>query len=112
MPLYSIPTGKGVGSLDTDLIRTLELDGVAYDLRFRWNTRDESWTLICNLSGAEQIFSTKACAGRVLNAPYKYRENCPQGELIIVDLSESSGRVDFNDFTIDGRFRLLYNSIT
>ena len=112
MTLYRLPTGKGVDSLDTDVIRTLELDGVSYDFRFRWNTRDESWTIICSKSGGVTIFATKATVGRVINSAYKHREDCPQGDLMIIDMSDDFGRVDFDNFTLSGRFRLFYNSVT
>ena len=112
MTLYKLPTGKGVDSLNTDVVRTLELDGSTYDMRFRWNTRDESWTVICSRSGGTTIFSTKAAAGRVINYGYKHRDGCPQGDLIIIDISTDYGRVDFDNFTLEGRFRLYYNSVT
>ena len=111
MPIYKLPTGKGVGSLETDISRTIELDNASYDMRYRWNTRDESWTVICSKSGGGVIFSTKAAAGRVLNYGYKHREGCPQGDLMIVDISPDFGRVDFDNFTLEGRFRLYYDSV-
>lgn len=110
MALYKLPTGNGRDSLDTDIIRTLDLDGIVYDLRFRWNTRDESWTVICSQSGGTPIFSTKARTNSVFNKIYKHRTNAPQGDLIIVDISGTNGRVDFDNFSLTGRFRLLYNT--
>lgn len=112
MTLYKLPAAKGADSLDTDVIRTIELEGITYDFRFRWNTRDESWTVICSKSGGNVIFSTKAQTGRLLNSPYKHRTDCPQGDLIIVDITEDNGRVDFDNFTISGRYRLFYNTST
>ena len=112
MTLYTLPTGDGRNSLDTDIIRTLELDGVNYDLRFRWNTRDESWTTTCSRVGGVPIFSTKSTTNSVLNSIYKHREDCPQGDMIILDLAEDGGRVDFDNFTLDGRFKLFYDSVS
>lgn len=112
MTLYKLPTGKGVGSLDTDVIRTIELEGISYDFRFRWNTRDESWTIICSKSGGNVIFSTKSTTSRVINSIYKHRTDAPQGDLIIGDITTENGRVDFDNFTIAGRYRLFYNTAT
>ena len=108
--LYKLPTGKGVGSLETDIVRTIELDNISYDFRFRWNTRDERWMLYCSKSGGDTIFSTKITTMRILNSPYKYRKDCPQGDLIILDTSTDTGRVDFENFELYGRYRLFYNS--
>ena len=112
MTIYRLPTGKGIGSLDTDVVRTLELEGTSYDFRFRWNTRDESWTVLCSKSGGNVIFSTKSPTNRVLNSLYKHRVDCPQGDLIIGDITDDDGRVDFENFTIFGRYRLFYNTST
>ena len=108
--LYKLPSGNGVDSLDTDITRSIELEGINYDFRFRWNTRDESWTVICSKSGGDVIFSTKAPTNRLLNSLYKHRTDCPQGDLIILDITEDNGRVDFENFTISGRYRLYYNT--
>ena len=112
MTINILPSGEGSDSLDTDISRTLLLDDVLYELRFRWNTRDESWTIICSNVGGNPIFSTKAQVNSVFNDPYKHRAGCPQGNLVILDLSGDSGRVDFDNLTFDGRFRLFYNSVT
>ena len=112
MTLYTLATGKGRDSLETDIIRTVELDGITYDLRFRWNTRDESWTTICSKVGGTPIFSTKSKTNSIINTIYKHREDCPQGDMVIIDLSGVNGRVDFENFNIEGRFKLFYNSVT
>lgn len=112
MTIYKLPTGYGVDSLDTDIVRTLDLDGTTYDIRYRWNTREETWTLICSRSGGDIIFSTAARTGRVLNSLYKHRPYCPQGNMMIIDIAGSGERVDFDNFTITGRYRLYYNSVT
>lgn len=109
--LVKIPTGYGVGSLETDIIRTVVLDEISYDLRFRWNTRDESWTMYCSKSGGDNIFTTKVTCQRVLNELYKYKQDCPQGNFVVLDMSFDTGRVDFEGFTNEGRFRLFYESI-
>ena len=107
MPIYKLPTGKGVDSLSTDISRLIELDGTTYNFRFRWNTRDESWTAICSV-GDSVIFSTKVKTNVIFNSIYKHRENAPQGDLVIIDMSGKGGRVDFGNFTLTGRYRLFY----
>ena len=108
MALYEIPTGYGTDSLQSDITRFVTLDDISYDFRFRWNSRDESWMLYCSINGGDTIFSTKICSFRILNSAYKYREDCPQGDLFVADMSTDAGRVGFESFTKGGRFRLYY----
>lgn len=110
MALYKLETGGGDGSLATDITRVVELEDITYDLRFRWNTRDESWTVSCAKSGGDMIFRTKVRTNIIFNAMYKHRTDAPQGDFVIVDMSEADGRVGFESFNISGRFRLFYNT--
>jgi len=92
----------------TDHTYTVTLDGVDYDIRIRWNTRDESWQLFFGPSGDEAVITFKATNGLDLLAPYKYLEGVPDGQLYIVDTVKINGRPDFYSTGIDKRYCLMY----
>ena len=92
----------------TDQIYTVTLDSVDYDIRLRWNTRDESWQIFFGLSGEDPVVTFKATNGLDLLAPYKYLEEVPDGSLYMVDTVKINGRPGYYDTGIDNRFCLVY----
>ena len=92
----------------TDQTSTVTLDGVDYDIRLRWNTRDESWQVIMGLSGENASATFKATNGIDLLRPYKYLEGVPDGELYIIDEVAINGRPAFGETGSDKRFRFSY----
>lgn len=94
--------------LYTDQVGTVTLDGVDYDIRFRWNTRDESWQVIFAPSGGNPVATFKATNGIDLLRPYKYLEDVPDGELYIIDSVKINGRPDFGNTGTDKRFTFAY----
>lgn len=91
-----------------DQTYTVTLDGVDYDIRLRWNTRDESWQMLLGLSGDEPSITFKVTNGLDLLLPYKYMEAVPDGELYLVDTVKINGRPNYDDTGIDKRFVLVY----
>lgn len=91
-----------------DQTYTVTLDGVDYDIRLRWNTRDESWQMLLGLSGDEPSVTFKVTNGLDLLLPYKYMEVVPDGELYLVDTVKINGRPNYDDTGIDKRFVLVY----
>lgn len=91
-----------------DQTYTVTLDGVDYDIRLRWNTRDESWQMLLGLSGDEPSVTFKVTNGLDLLLPYKYMEAVPDGELYLVDTVKINGRPNYDDTGIDKRFVLVY----
>ena len=91
-----------------DQTYTVTLDGVDYDIRLRWNTRDESWQMLLGLSGDEPSITFKVTNGLDLLLPYKYMEAVPNGELYLVDTVKINGRPNYDDTGIDKRFVLVY----
>ncbi|XKX17566.1 virion structural protein [Klebsiella phage phi1_175008] len=91
-----------------DQTYTVTLDGVDYDIRLRWNTRDESWQMLLGLSGDEPSVTFKVTNGLDLLMPYKYMEAVPDGELYLVDTVKINGRPNYDDTGIDKRFVLVY----
>lgn len=91
-----------------DQTYTVTLDGVDYDIRLRWNTRDESWQMLLGLSGDQPSITFKVTNGLDLLLPYKYMEAVPDGELYLVDTVKINGRPNYDDTGIDKRFVLVY----
>ena len=92
----------------TDQTSTVTLDGVDYDIRLRWNTRDESWQVIMGLSGEDAVATFKATNGIDLLRPYKYLEGIPDGQLYIIDDVAVNGRPAFGETGSSKRFRFAY----
>ena len=92
----------------TDQTSTVTLDGVDYDIRLRWNTRDESWQVIMGLSGEDAVATFKATNGIDLLRPYKYLEGIPDGQLYIIDDVAINGRPAFGETGSSKRFRFAY----
>ena len=96
--------------LDADYTITSNLDSVAYDLRFQWNTREAAWYMFIGLSGRAASAKMKLTAGLELLKPFKYLVGVPNGDLLLVDTVASFGRAGRNDMGLTERFNLIYVS--
>ncbi len=93
---------------------TVTLDGVAFDLLFRWNNRDECWylsifdpTVTASEDGSRTpiLGSLPILTGWVLLAQYRMQER-PQGDLFVFD---SSGQgLDPGRRDLGSRVLLIY----
>ena len=109
MSVYFLKSGVGGEDITkTNITRVITLEGISYDFNFRWNVIDESWVISVALVGSTPLFSVKVTTGRIFNDQYKHIEGSPQGELIVFDFGENYERLSFEDFSIEGRFRLVY----
>jgi len=93
-----------------DIRYRVNLDGVAYDIRTRWNNRSESWYLYLGLTDQDPIFKTRMVVGWDILDNYRGIPDCPQGQLYVVDVEKVYGRPTFEDLGLDTRFRLMYLS--
>lgn len=93
---------------NTDYTYSITLDSVDYDIRLRWNTRDESWQVFIGPSGEDAVITFKATNGLDLLKPYKYLEGVPNGNLYFVDTVKINGRPDFYNSGTYARFQLIY----
>lgn len=93
---------------DTDQIYTVTLDSVDYDIRLRWNTRDESWQMLLGLSGDDPSVTFKVTNGLDLLTPYKYLDSVPDGQLYLIDTVKINGRPGYDDTGVEKRFVLVY----
>lgn len=108
MALYTLNSGFGENTTDTNITRQITLEGVSYTFNFRYNTRDESWVISVGFLGNLPLFTVKATTNRVLNSQYTHLVDAPKGSLVVIDTTESNGRIDFENFYINGRYRLGY----
>lgn len=93
---------------NNDFIQSVELDGVAYRLKFGWNDKSESWAMdIRTAKNVDIIRGVCVVPNFPLLSQYRrYSKDLPAGELIAVSTqtAESIGREDF----LNGRFELMY----
>lgn len=69
------------------------LDSATYELRFMWNERDESWFFSLGDVGADPTITTKLTCYTDLLAPYRYKDNVPQGNIYLFPLRDVRHRV-------------------
>lgn len=69
------------------------LDSVVYELRFVWNERDESWFFSLGDVGTEPTITTKLSCYTDILAPYRYRDNVPDGNIFLFPLENIRERV-------------------
>ncbi|WNL63486.1 hypothetical protein [Citrobacter phage Tr1] len=91
-----------------DQTYTVTLDGVDYDIRLRWNTRDVAWQMFVGLSGDAPSVTFKVTNGLDLLLPYKYLDSVPDGQLFLVDTVKMNGRPGYYDTGLEKRFALVY----
>ena len=96
------------GSDSADSFYTTNLEGQAYELRFRWNSRSETWFMYIGISGQEYAVKTRLTVGNNLLSPYRSIDGVPPGSLYLADIEKTYGRPSRDDFGINKRFRLLY----
>ena len=102
MPLI-VPIGD-----TADNIQTVSVEGVAYNFRFRWNNRSESWFMYLGPKGSTPVIKTRLTTGGDLLEPYRGLEGIPPGSLYMLDLREEYGRPGRDNLGISQRFQLLY----
>ena len=68
------------------------LDSVTYELRFVWNERDESWFFSLGDVGTEPTITTKLTCYTDILAPYRYRDNVPDGNILLFPLRNITDR--------------------
>lgn len=82
------------------------LDGVTYELTFRWNERESAWYLAIADSAGETI---RSCISLVLRWPLLRQvvgSSRPPGELYAIDLDATGAEAGLTD--LGGRVRLYY----
>lgn len=85
----------------------VNLEGVAYDIRTRWNSRSESWFLYIGPTGRDPALKTRITTNQNLLSSYT-NNNLPSGKLYLLDVEKTFGRPSVDDVGLNKRFRLLY----
>lgn len=84
MSTFSIPVSETTDAF----IQQVDLDGVVYDLGFRWNPRDDHWFLDVGIDGVVSIAGIKLINTTDLLGQFGRIEDLPAGTLQIVDLDD------------------------
>lgn len=86
------------------------LDSNTYEVRFQWNERDESWLFSLGDVGADPTISCKLTCFSDILAPYRYRENIPQGNLYLLPLRDVRARPGRYNIGVLTAVRMIYAS--
>lgn len=81
MALINIPVPNG-----PDNKFTIVLEGVSYDVRIVWNTRDQAWYISMGLTNNIYKFTSKITTKANILRPYRAYEEVPNGILVALDL--------------------------
>ncbi len=84
------------------------LDGQNYSLNLRWDELGQCFHLKLAKNGSSYFLKTKVMTNADLLVPYKTITGCPQGELMVYDLTNTFGRISYEDFGYNRRFVLIY----
>lgn len=124
MTMYYLPCGGG-----SNINYSITLEGTTYQFNYRYLQREtnlanmggvyaDEWRLYINTSGGDTILETPLKTNRNLLKPHYYKEDCPQGFLMLRDYLNdinyqdtgvySPERVDYDNLGKDKRFRLIY----
>ena len=90
--------------------KEISLDNKAYKFSFVWNPRMEAWTLsIFDLDDTPILNGIKLVLNYELISMYNYLE-IPPGKLFVLDYSDDTSRIAFDDFTGERSLSLVYFS--
>jgi hypothetical protein len=95
----------------TDYTERIDLDGVVYEFRFRWNPRAEAWFVdISDADGEPLVFGRKVTVDTLLTQQHKHVDGIAQGQLTAFDTTNR--RIDPEQEDFGTRVLLLYFDIT
>jgi len=83
------------------------LEGSAYDIRTRWNSRSQSWFIYIGPTGRDPVLKTRLTTNQNVLASYS-NQSLPPGKLYLLDIEKTYGRPSVDDIGFNKRFRLLY----
>ena len=102
MAEFIIPVTETTDPFD----QQVELDGLFYDLAFRWNPRGEHWSMDIGRDGVVNVYGIKLVSIDDLLEQYRRAEDLPPGTLFIEDLDGLD--TDPNDTNFGDRVVLRY----
>lgn len=94
MSTFIIPVSETTDAFDEQV----ELDGLVYDLFFRWNARDNHWGMDIGRDGTVLISSIKLVVTSDLLVQYRRIGDLPEGTLFVDDLDGLDNDPDDENF--------------
>jgi len=82
MNVFIIPVSDTIDPFD----QQTELDGVIYDMTFRWNSRDRSWHMDVGRDGIVLVSGVKLIETSDVLSQYQRINGLPVGVMSVVDL--------------------------
>lgn len=86
------------------------LDDNTYEMLWQWNNRGEFWTCAIGEVGADPIIKYKVTANSDPLEVYGYREDLPQGNLIVSSILNGRNRVAIDSIGENKLHWLVYIS--
>lgn len=86
------------------------LDSVTYEVTFQWNERGEYWQFSIGDVGTDPTVTFKLTAMVDLLAPYRYMDNLPAGNLILLPLRDVGQRVGRYNIGVQTAMQMVYAS--
>jgi len=99
---FTIPVAETTDSF----IEQVDLDGLIYDLQFRWNKRDNHWFMDIGRNGVFLLLGIKLVHSSDLISEFERIEDLPEGILSIEDLDGFYS--DPDDTNFGDRVQLRY----
>lgn len=112
---------------DPDKTYKVTLDGQTYDLRVRYNQREtnvatgtpikaDEFTISIGLTGRTPNIQTPLKTNRNILRPHRYKEDCPEGVLVLRDISADTSKAEGGLYdpdrvgydTLGTRYLLIY----
>lgn len=82
-----------------DYRQRVSLDDVSFDLRFRWNTRAQSWFLdVFDEDGDVLVYARKCVVDWTLLRQSRHVAGIPAGDIINIDTTQRDVRPALRDF--------------
>lgn len=95
-----------------DTLTSISIDGRAYDIHMKWNSRDESFGMRFGMQGGDFSCHTKVTVNSDLLGKVRHIDGMPQGILFVIDtIGSGDGRLSYSEFGSGKRFRLMYRGV-
>ena len=86
------------------------LDDVTYEMTWQWNTRGEFWTCAIGAVGDIPVVKYKVTMNSDPMEIYGYKEDLPQGVLMVISLLNERNRVSIDSIGSDKLHWFVYTS--
>ena len=88
----------------------VELDSNKYELRFRWNVTSQAWYLdITGLTNSVEKLGLKLVTNYDVLSPFGLPD---LGSLTLIDVTGENREADFDNFSSELDFKLIYTEVS